>query len=430
MTRVISLSASNVKRLKAVRVTPAAKGVTQIVGRNGSGKTSVIDALLYALAGKSAIEGEPLRRGAKRGVVVVETDDLTITRSFTAAGGSTLEVRAKDGTKVAEPQRRLDDLVGSLAFEPLAFSRMQPKAQADLLRQIAGLDFTKADELRRQAYEQRTVVNRQLAAAQASAKSMPRHANAPKTQVSLSDLVAEQTRMMQQQSENDRLRREVEACERQHARAADICDQLRRELAEAQEAVTKAARAHDAAIDAAKDIVDPDMSEIRSRIERAEVDNACVRANEAAAAKQAEADALEAQSSGLTAKIEKIDAKKAELIAAAKFPVPGLGFDSDGAVTIDGLPFANAGGAERLRTSVAIAMALNPKLRACRIDEAGSLDADGMALLDQLAEEHDFQILLTRVDCVDGVGPVVVIEDGEVVGEQGGTDAGTDTARE
>ena len=48
--RIISLQAENIKRLKAVEITPEGD-IVVIAGRNGQGKTSVLDSIWYALGG-------------------------------------------------------------------------------------------------------------------------------------------------------------------------------------------------------------------------------------------------------------------------------------------------------------------------------------------------------------------------------------------
>lgn len=61
--KIISLQAENVKRLTAVSITPDGN-LVQISGRNGQGKTSVLDAIWWALEGAANIQAEPIRKGA------------------------------------------------------------------------------------------------------------------------------------------------------------------------------------------------------------------------------------------------------------------------------------------------------------------------------------------------------------------------------
>ncbi len=115
----------------------------------------------------------------------------------------------------------------------------------------------------------------------------------------------------------------------------------------------------------------------------------------------------------LTGELERLDRYKADELAKAKMPVEGLGFDLDG-VTYNGVPFSQASGAEQLRVSVAMAMALNPDIRVIRISDGSLLDSTNMARLAEMAQEHDCQVWIERVDESGHVG--FVIEDGSVVG--------------
>ena len=49
--KIMALEAENVKRIKAVALTPSPTGLTIVGGNNNQGKTSVLDALAWALGG-------------------------------------------------------------------------------------------------------------------------------------------------------------------------------------------------------------------------------------------------------------------------------------------------------------------------------------------------------------------------------------------
>ena len=52
---ITTLEAENVKRIKAVALTPAPTGLTLVGGNNNQGKTSVLDALAWALGGEKSV---------------------------------------------------------------------------------------------------------------------------------------------------------------------------------------------------------------------------------------------------------------------------------------------------------------------------------------------------------------------------------------
>ncbi len=110
-------------------------------------------------------------------------------------------------------------------------------------------------------------------------------------------------------------------------------------------------------------------------------------------------------------KLGAIDKKKADALAKVKFPIDGLGFDDSG-VTFYGVPFVQASAAEQLRVSAALAMATDPELRILQVRDGSLLDSDSMAVLEELAAEHDFQVWVEVVDESGSLG--IVIEDGSV----------------
>jgi len=100
------------------------------------------------------------------------------------------------------------------------------------------------------------------------------------------------------------------------------------------------------------------------------------------------------------------------MLKEAKFPIDGLGFNEQG-VTFNGIPFKQCSSAERLKVSLAMAMALNPELKVIRITNGNLLDSSNMTIVEQMAKDNDYQIWLEMVDESGSMG--IYIEDGEVV---------------
>jgi len=109
-----------------------------------------------------------------------------------------------------------------------------------------------------------------------------------------------------------------------------------------------------------------------------------------------------------------VDADKARAIERANLPVPGLGF-GDGEVLFGGVPFEQASQAEKIRVSVAIAMAANPSLKVLCIRDGSLLDRDSLRLLTEIVEQNDYQLWLEKVGDEDAATGIV-IEDGTVRG--------------
>lgn len=62
--KINALEIENVKRVKAVAFEPTENGLTIIGGRNGQGKTSVLDSIAWALGGGKFEPSEPRREGS------------------------------------------------------------------------------------------------------------------------------------------------------------------------------------------------------------------------------------------------------------------------------------------------------------------------------------------------------------------------------
>jgi hypothetical protein len=118
-------------------------------------------------------------------------------------------------------------------------------------------------------------------------------------------------------------------------------------------------------------------------------------ADRRAALMKQSADASDA-AAALTKSIEKRDADKQAAIAAAKMPVPGLGF-GDECVLLDGVPFEQASAAQQLRAAVAIAAALNPRLRIIQMRDGSKLDTKAMTALAEFADANNMQVWVERV---------------------------------
>jgi DNA repair exonuclease SbcCD ATPase subunit len=421
--KIIRLEAENVKRLRAVRIEPTGDLVV-IGGRNAQGKTSVLDAIEMALGGTKAIPEVPIRRGEDSARVVLQLDGpdgLTVTRRFTSKG-SYLDVRKADGSKPASPQALLDSLCNRVAFDPLSWIRSKPAEQAETLRRLVGIDFTAADAERKRLYDLRTDANRQAKQEAAAADGMG-IIQAPDEPISVAGLMAE---LRRRQDINRDVSARMQRFGEQQKRLMDLQRQANETEAEIQRLKTKLGELRErcqkgeawvATEQTELDKIETgsmsaDVGEVERQIADSERINAAVRNKQQQRQHRDHAQAEEDKAAELTKAIDKIDEQKAATLAAAAWPIPGLGFDAAGGVTFNGLPLDQASGMEQNRIAVAIGLALNPKLPVILIRDGSLLDEDAMRAVAQQATAAGAQVWLERVG--KGAECSVVIEDGEV----------------
>lgn len=425
--KIIKLTAENVKKLRAVEIVPDGEVVT-ISGRNGAGKSSVLDSIWWALAGTSHIQTAPIRKGEKKARIRLDLGELVVERRF-AESGSTLTVESQKGARYPSPQKMLDALLGALSFDPLAFERMKPRDQFDELRRIAELDIDidELDRISKGEFDKRTDVNRDAKAKRVQADAITVPDGLPAAPVDESALLDEiqkagetnaqiETRKLRRQEARADADRKVTDANALRERAALLRKQADELDAQAATAV-EAAKTIDKKLDEAPPLPGPvDVTEIRAKLDAAKQTNAGIAKRELRAKIVSEAEAFEKRSAELTESMEARARVKADAIARAKMPVPGLGF-GDGAVLYNGVPFEQASSAERLQVSLAIAMAANPKLRVIRIQDGSLLDEDSLARIADMAKAGDYQVWIERVDTSGKIG--ITIEDGAVVAVDG-----------
>lgn len=408
--RVVQLTAENYKRLTAVDITPDPDNSTVVIGgRNAQGKSSVLDALWSAIRGTDAAKGtgttRPIHDGAETATVRVDLGELVVTRTW-KGDKSTLTVTSAEGAKYSSPQKMLDDLVGAVSFDPLAFTRASSKQQAADLAALAGLGDLITDTATRRAavYEERTASGRALKQAEANLATIFDEIDGRDLPDEPVDVVA----LMQQARDaqaaiDERLTQEAAA-----ESLRGIKTRLELELVE----VNAELAAAEKAIAVPATVGPQDLARIDEQIANSREAENLYRLGGALSGAEAAVREFQGRRDRMTADIEQLDSGLREKIAAATFPVEGLGFDPDGQVTHNGIPFSQASAAEQMRVSVAMAMAANPRLRVIRIADGSLLDDDSMRMVEEMATAGGFQVWIERVGDPGEIG--VLIEDGKV----------------
>lgn len=422
---VTRLLVENFMRVRSVDIAPEQIGLVELHGANAQGKSSLLRAMWSALGGKGESPKKPVRDGEQQARARVELGDLVIERTWRPDGSSRMEAFNQDGATYSSPQRMLDTLIERVAFDPIAFTRMEPKKQAELLASVAGIDTAEAEAEVARLYDQRRVQGKLVQAAETRLGERPEEPAEVADTATLSEeleaIQSAQRAADAARADSERHTRAIEsaadAIERVEAQISEL-KQNRDALAEAHfklvtesESVAQAAQAADNALDqcrAMQEVMD-DLSgaqaaaDARSRWERWQE-----------SAKEVEAERIKHET--LDKQIEAARAALDKLVQSGTYPVEGLAVTQDG-VMFNGMPFEQASSAEQLRVSMAMAMATNPDLKIVHIKEGSLLDTASLELVRDMAVEEGFQVWVEVVD--DSGKRGLVIEDGEVRSDTG-----------
>jgi DNA repair exonuclease SbcCD ATPase subunit len=416
---IITIEVRNFKRAEAVWMEPRPIGVTKIGGNNAQGKSSVLDAIISALAGDKHTPAQPLRAGTEHGHVEIVTDQYTIRKEFTPGGHTKLVVKDLRGVVVNKPQGLLSTLFDGQKPDITAFVRMKPSDQAEKLREILGIDTRPLDAERKRLFDTRTVVNRDAKDLEGAMKEMPVWPDVPETDLSITELVKS---VQDAQDHNNKLK---DKCREWEAKTVDL-DTIKDRVISLKEQYEKAVSEYKAAksdldefaaVFNASDRTMKDTSGLVAQMNDISQINGERAAHRSANNEQASAmnrfTAKRDEAERLTKQIEEIDRKKAKLLASVVFPVPGLSIDGD-VVTLNGFPLEQASTAEKLRAGVLLYLASEPKLRWVPIYDGSFFDAESLAIIDQICTEQNCQVFLETVG--DNGDCDYVIEDGTVKG--------------
>jgi hypothetical protein len=403
-----TLEVEGVRRIKHVTIEPSG-AVTIIGGKNGQGKSSLIAAVEMLFGGKKMFGDDPVNRNVDVAVITCDIGEFKITRRIVPSGETTVKIEASDGHKVGSPETFLQSLFDSLTFDPSAFLRMDARQQLETLRKVVGLDTSALDQERAKVYAERTQIGRDVDSAKKQLDAAPaHHDDAPKEEVSAEAIVADL-------DDANRHNNKINLIDAQGKEVKATIERLERELAEARQKRETLIEARKLAISQRKDVGADgrvDTAAISDSLSSVEKTNKKVRENARREELKKAWNTKSAEYDAKSKRISEIDDEKKRLIAEARFPVDGLSIDDDG-VKLNGVAFANASTAEKLRVSFALACAKNPKLRVAMIREGSMFDEDSLALIASLAEETGTQVFMERVG--KGQECSIIIQDGEVL---------------
>ena len=121
--KITSFEAENVKRVKAVQFQPSENGLTIIGGNNKNGKTSVLDAIAYAVGGEKFKPANFTREGSAipGKVRITLNNGLIVERS---GKNSALKVTDPSGAKAG--QKLLNEFIAPPRFSQVKESSLSP----------------------------------------------------------------------------------------------------------------------------------------------------------------------------------------------------------------------------------------------------------------------------------------------------------------
>lgn len=414
---ITALEAENVKRIKAVAFAPSPTGLTLVGGNNNQGKTSVLDALAWALGGDRFRPDAAQRDGAiaPAHLKVTLSNGVVVERK-----GKNASLTVTDPTGRRSGQQLLNAFVEPLALDLPRFMDASDKEKADILLRIIGIgaELHTRDLEIKGLYDKHTFTGQLAAQKKHFAEEMISYPEAPDEPVSASELIRQQQDILARNGENQRLRAQYAELEQQVQQCVDELKRTRERIATLQQLAdeldakhTKLFNQRETARKTVSQLQDESTAALEASIRDVEETNRKVRANLEKSRAEDEAAQYASEYDRLTESIQQKRADRMALLNGADLPLPGLSVE-DGVLTYNGKHWRDMSGSDQLRVAAAIVRRLNPDCGFVLLDKLEQMDLTTLQEFSAWLEAEHLQAIATRVST--GSECQIIIEDGMV----------------
>lgn len=408
--KIAALEAENVKRIKAVALTPSPTGLTIVGGNNNQGKTSVLDALAWALGGKKFRPTAAVRDGALAPphLKVILSNGVVVERK-----GKNSSLTVTDPTGQRSGQQLLNAFVEPLALDLPRFMQASDKDKADTLLNIIGVGdaLTGLDREIKALYDRRTVIGQIGAQKRHAAEELTEYPDAPSEPVSAIELIQQQQEILLHNADNQRKRMKLAQLEEQEKQLGRRVQELSQELEMVEHQLTAVQQDVQDATKTVAQLQDESTAELEQSIRNVEEINRQVSANLAKSKAQDEAERYAQEYTALTEQIKAKRTARMDLLNGADLPLTGLGVE-DGSLTYNGKHWQDMSGSDQLRVATAIVRRLNPDCGFVLLDKLEQMDLATLAEFGSWLQAEGLQAIATRVST--GGECQIIIEDGRV----------------
>ena len=390
--QIKNFTIENYKGVKRVDITPSSNTII-IMGKNGAGKSSIIDGIKNLFAGKDKLIKRPIREGEEKAVLTADLGDYEIKRIFTDKTDR-LEIKSKDGSRFSSPQALMDKLTGGKTFDPNEFSQKSESEQRQTLLEITGLNLLEYDNEISKLKDDRLIVGRERDAIGVYAGGEINE-YIDKEIISVSKASDEFQIEKQKHSNYEQTQINIKAAEAKIIECKNTIITLEKEIEE----YKKIEKPESNLVDLSEGLVQ--LESLNEKIRNAK------QIKEKIDARRNKEDVYAA----LTNKIQEIEKNKKEKLEAVEMPLEGLELTDDG-VLLNGVPLSQLSTSEKLKVGISMYITQKPELAVLFIKNGNDLDDENMKIIGEMADKYEIQILIERIDSDGQVG--FYIEGGEL----------------
>ena len=434
--RVNKINISNLLGIEELEITPQGN-ITQVIAKNGEGKTSVLESVKAALGISDYTK--LLRNGSDKGSITLDLGDMRLERNYTDKGDK-LKLQGKvAGTdsysNLTAPAKLLKTLFNPNSVNPLSLLSAKPKELIDVvlaatpmsvdntfMETVTGKTWSEEehalsviDQATKEIFTERTGVNRDLKTAKTTYEQLS---------ATLPDVIPTTDEIESEIEDNTEKMESIKSSARKVGRVVrqqyseqinlkdgeiaeiDITiDELLLQVSELKDAKSelqaelrglsserdaKAEAAVEAELGKAEDLQTRNQQLSKELSELGIYKNTQNQVNEW----RSKVREYQLQADAHTSSLEKLQAYKLEL--CSNLPVEGLEI-KDGVLYSNGVAFETLNTAARVTLAIELAKLSAGDLGLVLVDNSESLDSDAYAEFCKQASKSDLQFIVTRV---------------------------------
>jgi predicted ATP-dependent endonuclease of OLD family len=398
--KLIGLQIEGIRLIKACYLKFKPNGLTEIIGKNNAGKSSVIDAIEILLKGFKYKQDDIITHELDKARIIGEFGDFTVSRLM--GKSDRLEVLTKDGFKPGKPQDFLDSLINQLTFRPQIFLAKKPEEKLKAVMDILKIDFTKENQDIATKTNERLFCGRERD--NLGTKIEPEKVEF----VDTADLLVQKQKIetinvVQKQKQDD-----IDYFNTMLTSASVALGNVVNKAAIGDNSLSGRKAGLAKIVDTIEKIIEkmplPDYQktdDIDLKISTASETNKKAQAYKDYNEWKVKKDAKVAEYDKLTKDINDLKAKKITKLKETEMPVKGLEIKeiTEGVYGLfhNGIYCENWSSSVGLKISLAICAAMAPDLRAIAIDQGEALDEDSRKALDAWSIQNNIQVIITVV---------------------------------
>jgi uncharacterized protein YlxW (UPF0749 family) len=436
--KIIGLAVDGLRKLKAVELKFNETGLTQILGDNEEGKTTLgIDALQILIRGNKYSNKDIVGKGKSKATLVGQLGPYKITRILPREGTPTLKaVDTRTGQALTgRVQDFLETLINELTFNPRPFLFLSKNEKLKFMMDLCKIDFSEMDAQIDSHYNKRKAIGQEI----------DRYGEiiVPKalSRINTTEIIEQKKKITEQ---NSGLYLAHEEAKTKQLNEIDLFNKAQREIASKATSITNAIGNFEAGIESnneeiakleerieslkkssklyeseiaekrkqfnklpkpqpekplAVDIPEPNylsVDDLDKKLEYAAEINQEANEYDNQIAKAKEKESKETEKRKETEIIDGLRKQKLEILAGTKTGVEGLQITEDD-ILYNGISSDNWSDAQGLIISSELCIAQMPKLRAVFMDRAESIGKKKLAEYEKWALANGIQVVITKV---------------------------------